>query len=69
MHNIETNSTLVDLSDEIDIKKDKDKIFFTSKFKDQMTWKKYSQRYTETTQKNKIIKGFYKITVKKNIPV
>ena len=37
MHTIETNSTLVELSDEIDIKKDKkDKIFFTGKFKDQI---------------------------------
>ena len=41
MHNIETNSTLVKLSDEIDIKKDKkDKIFFTGKFKDQINLKK-----------------------------
>ena len=71
MHNIETNSTLVDLSDEIDIKKDKkDKIFFTGKFKDQINLKKNTVKDTlRLLKKNKVIKGFYKITVKKNIPV
>ena len=71
MHNIETNSTLVELSDEIDIKKDKkDKIFFTGKFKDQIDLKKNTVKDTlRLLKKNKVIKGFYKITVKKNIPV
>ena len=71
MHNIETNSTLVELSDEIDIKKDKkDKIFFTGKFKDQINLKKNTVKDTlRLLKKNKVIKGFYKITVKKNIPV
>ena len=71
MHNIETNSTLVELSDEIDIKKDKkDKIFFTGKFKDQINLKKNTVKDTLLLlKKNKVINGFYKITVKKNIPV
>jgi 4-diphosphocytidyl-2-C-methyl-D-erythritol kinase len=71
MHNIETNSTLVELSDEIDIKKDKkDKIYFTGKFKDQIDLKKNTVKDTlRLLKKNKVIKGFYKITVKKNIPV
>ena len=71
MHNIETNSTLVKLSDEINIKKDKkDKIFFTGKFKDQINLKKNTVKDTlRLLKKNKVIKGFYKITVKKNIPV
>jgi len=71
MHNIETNSTLVELSDEISIKKNKkDKIIFTGKFKDQIDLEKNTVKDTlRLLKKNKVIKGFYKITVKKNIPV
>ena len=41
MHNIETNSTLVDLSDEINIKRNKKNIVtFSGKFKNQVNKKK-----------------------------
>ena len=43
MHNIETNSALVNLSDEIIIKKDnKDKIIFKGKFKNKINSKNNS---------------------------
>tara|TARA_B100000886_G_scaffold207816_1_gene143750 strand:+ start:1276 stop:2106 length:831 start_codon:yes stop_codon:yes gene_type:complete len=71
MHNIETNSTLVALSDEIEIRKNKrDKIIFTGKFKDQINLKRNTVKDTvQLLKRNKIIKGFHKIIVKKNIPV
>ena len=71
MHNIETNSTLVKLSDEISIKRyNKDVVSFSGKFKDQVDLKKNTVKDTLfLLKKNKIIKNFYKIRVKKNIPV
>ena len=71
MHNIETNSTLVDLSDEINIKKNKKNIItFSGKFKNQVNIKKNTVKDTLILlEKNKIIKNFYKIIIKKNIPV
>ena len=71
MHNIETNSTLVDLSDEIDIKRNKKNIIsFSGKFKDQVNLKKNTVLDTLLLlEKNKIIKNSYKIRIKKNIPV
>ena len=71
MHNIETNSTLVDLFDEINIKRNKKNIVtFSGKFKNQVDIKKNTVQDTLLLlKKNKIIKNFYKIRVKKNIPV
>lgn len=71
MHNIESNSVLVDLFDEISIKKNKrDIIIFKGKFKKKINPKKNT--ITETLQllrKFKVLKNFYKIIVKKNIPI
>ncbi len=71
MHNIETNSTLVNLFDEITIKKNKkDIVLFKGKFKYKINKKKNS--VTESLQvlrKLKVLKSFYKIVIKKNIPV
>ena len=71
MHNIETNSVLTNLFDEINIKKNKkDIIIFKGKFKDKINFKKNS--ISETLQflkKLRITKNHYKIVVKKNIPV
>ena len=71
MHNIETNSTLVKLYDEINIKRNKkDVVSFSGKFKDQVDIKKNTVKDTLILLKrNKIIKNFYKIKIKKNIPV
>ena len=71
LHDIETNSTLIDLYDEIDIKKSKrDIIIFHGKFKNKVNPKKNSIIDTLNLFKNfKIINNFYKITIKKNIPV
>tara|TARA_B100000575_G_C22971430_1_gene560795 strand:+ start:98 stop:928 length:831 start_codon:yes stop_codon:yes gene_type:complete len=71
MHNIETNSTLVNLSDEINIKRNKkDVITFSGKFKNQVNLKKNTVKDTlMLLKKNKIIKNFYKVRIKKNIPV
>ena len=71
MHNIETNSTLVKLSDEISIDRyNKDVVSFSGKFKDQVDIKKNTVKDTLILLKrNKIIKNFYKIKIKKNIPV
>ena len=71
MHNIETNSTLVDLSDEINIKRNKKNIVtFSGKFKNQVNKKKNTVKDTLLLlEKNNITKNFYKIRVKKNIPV
>ena len=71
MHNIETNSTLVDIFDEINIKRNKKNVvIFSGKFKDQVNLKKNTVKDTLfLLKKNKIIKNFYKIRIKKNIPV
>ncbi len=71
MHNIETNSTLVKLSDDISIDRyNKDVVSFSGKFKDQVDIKKNTVKDTLILLKrNKIIKNFYKIKIKKNIPV
>ena len=71
MHNIETNSTLVKLSDEINITRhNKDVVTFYGKFKDKVDFKKNTVKDTLLLlKKNKIIKNSYKITVKKNIPI
>ncbi len=71
MHNIETNSALVNIYDEINIKKNKkDKIIFKGKFKDKINSKKNTVSETiNLLRKFKILKNYYKIVVKKNIPV
>lgn len=71
LHNIETNSTLIDLYDEINIKKNKkDMVIFSGKFKNKLNSKKNSVIDTlYLLRKFKIINNFYKITIKKNIPV
>ena len=71
LHDIETHSTLIDLYDEIDIKKNKkDIIIFQGKFKNKVNPKKNSIIDTlNLLRKFKIINNFYKITIKKNIPV
>ena len=71
MHNIETNSTLVKLFDEINIKRNKkDVVIFSGKFKNQVDLEKNTVKDTLLLlKKNNIIKNFYKIRVKKNIPV
>ena len=70
MHNIETNSTLVDLSDEINIKRNKKNIVtFSGKFKNQVNKKKNTVKDTLILlEKNNITKNFYKIRVKKISP-
>ena len=71
LHDIETNSTLINLFDEIVIKKsEKDVIKFKGKFKKKINIRKNSVTDTlKLLRKLKIINNFYKITVKKNIPV
>ena len=71
MHDIETNAILVDLFDEIELKKNKkDVIIFNGKFKSNVNIKKNTIADTLTLlRKLKIIKSYYKITIKKNIPV
>ena len=71
MHDIETNTMLVDLYDEINLKKNKrDVIIFNGKFKSNVNLKKNTIIDTLfLLRKLKIIKSCYKITVKKNIPV
>ena len=71
MHNIETNSALVNLSDEIIIKKDnKDKIIFKGKFKNKINSKNNSVITTlQVLRELNLIKKFYRITIQKNIPV
>ena len=71
MHNIETHSTLIDLYDEINIRKNKkDVITFSGKFKNKVNTKKNSIIDTlYLLRKFKIIHNFYKIVIKKNIPV
>ena len=71
MHQVETNSTLVNLFDEINIQKNKkDIIIFKGKFRGKINLNKNSVIDTlKILRKIKILKNFYKITVKKNIPV
>ncbi len=72
MHNIETNSVLVDLYDEIDIKKSKKKneVIFKGKFKENINIKRNTVIETlRLLKKFEIINNFYKIIIKKNIPV
>lgn len=71
MHNIETNSILVNLFDEIDIIKNrKDEIIFKGMFKDKIDIKKNTVKDTlQLLRKLNILKNYYKIIVKKNIPV
>ncbi len=71
LHNIETNSTLINLYDEIYIKKNKkDIIIFHGRFKNKVNPKKNSIIDTlNLLREFKIINNFYKITIKKNIPV
>ena len=71
MHNIETNSVLVNLFDEISIKKAvKDAVTFKGKFRNKIDLKKNTVNKTlEILRKLKILKNYYKIVIKKNIPV
>ena len=71
MHNIETNSVLVDLYDEIDIKKSKkNEVIFKGKFKENINIKRNTVIETlRLLKKFEIINNFYKIIIKKNIPV
>ena len=70
MHDIETNTMLVDLFDEINLKRNKkDVVIFNGKFKGNVNLKKNT--ITDTLlllRKFKIIKSYYKVTIKKNIP-
>ena len=71
MHDIETNSMLVNLYDEIFISKDKkDKIVFKGKFKNKINPQKNTVVQTlKLLRKLNILKNQYKIIVKKNIPI
>ena len=71
MHDIETNSALINVFDEIIIKKDiKDKIIFKGKFNSKINKKKNTVKDTlKILRKYKLIKNFYKISIKKNIPI
>ena len=71
MHDIETNTAIINLFDEINIKRsNKDIIIFKGRFKNNINSKKNSVINTlRLFRKLKILKNFYKITIKKNIPV
>ncbi len=71
MHNIETNSVLINLFDEIDININKqDIILFKGKFKNKINLKKNTVIDTlALLRKFNIIKNYYKIIIKKNIPI
>ena len=71
MHNIETNAVLVKLFDEINIKKNqKDIVIFKGSFRNKINSKKNTIIETlQLLRSLKILRNFYKITVKKNIPV
>ncbi len=71
MHDIESHVCLVDLHDKIEIKKSiKDDIIFKGQFKKKISSSKNSILLTlKILRANNIIKHFYKIIVKKNIPV
>ncbi len=71
MHDIETNSILVNLHDEINIKKSKKNIIiFKGKFKNKVNIKINSiTKILKILRELNILKRFYKIEIKKNIPV
>ena len=71
MHDIESHACLIDLHDQIEIKKSKeDKVIFVGKFKKKISNSKNSILDTlKILRENNIINFFYKIVVKKNIPV
>ncbi len=71
MHNIETNSVLVDLYDGIDITKSKkNEIIFKGKFKKNINIKNNTIIETlRLLKKFKFINNFYRIIINKNIPV
>ena len=71
MHDIETNSVLLNLYDEIFLKKNKkDTVIFKGKFKDKINQKKNTITDTlKLLRKLNIINTYYKVIVKKNIPV
>ena len=71
MHNIETNSVLINLFDEIEINiGKKDIILFKGRFKNNINLKKNTVKDTLVLlRKFNIIKNYYKIIVKKNIPI
>ena len=71
MHNIETNSSLVDLHDKIEIKKNKkDLIIFKGKFNKKIDNKKNTVFTTlKLLRSQNIISNFYKVLITKNIPV
>ena len=71
MHNIETNSVLINLFDEIDINiNKKDIILFKGRFKNKINLKNNTIKDTlALLRKFNIIKNNYKIIIKKNIPV
>lgn len=71
MHDIESHACLIDLHDRIEIKKSKeDKVIFVGKFKKKISNSKNSILDTlKILRENNITNFFYKIVVKKNIPV
>tara|TARA_A100001011_G_scaffold46283_1_gene43677 strand:+ start:63 stop:896 length:834 start_codon:yes stop_codon:yes gene_type:complete len=71
MHDIESHACLIDLHDQIEIKKNKkDRVIFTGKFKKETNQHKNSILDTlKILRENNIINYFYKIVVRKNIPV
>ena len=71
LHDIETNSVLINVFDELNIKKSqKDIIIFKGKFKNKINSKKNTVTDTLKRLRNlKLINNFYKVVVKKNIPV
>lgn len=73
LHNLQSNSFLVDLHDKIlvkKIKKKKDKIFTKGKFCKYLNKKENSIIKTlKYLRLKKIISGYYKITITKNIPI
>ena len=71
MHNIESNAVLTNLFDEIYLKKNKrDLVVFKGKFKNKINKNTNSVSKTlKILRELNVIDKFYKITIKKNIPV
>ncbi len=71
MHNIESNAVLTNLFDEIYLEKNKkDLVVFKGKFKNKINKKTNSVSKTlKILRELNVIDKFYKITIKKNIPV
>lgn len=71
IHSIETNSVLVNLFDEISLRRNKKNIIlFKGKFKNKVSKKNNSViKSLKLLKSLKVIKNSYKIIVKKNIPV